>query len=116
MEFVDGGSLKDLLEKAEMPYERMIEIALQVASGLEHAHGLGIVHRDLKPGNVLIERRTGVAKIADFGIAQFSKGPESATLTSSGVAMGTLTYMSPEQKIDAKNVDHRADIYSLGVI
>jgi sugar lactone lactonase YvrE/predicted Ser/Thr protein kinase len=117
MEFVDGGSLKDLLGKAkEVPFKRLVEIALQVCAGLSAAHAAGIVHRDLKPGNVLVDARTGNCKIADFGIASFQQGPESATLTSSNVSMGTLNYMSPEQKLDAKSVDHRTDIYALGVI
>ncbi len=116
MEYVEGGSLKDLMTSPDLSYERVLDIAIQICAGLEHAHGLGIVHRDLKPGNVLVEKRTGNVKIADFGIAQFAKGTEASTLTSSMVAMGTLNYMSPEQKVDAKSVDARTDIYSLGVM
>lgn len=116
MEFVDGPSLKELLRDTDVTLERILELALMVAGGLEHAHAHGIVHRDLKPGNVLVERRSGIAKIADFGIAQLQSGAELSQLTSSHMAMGTLNYMAPEQKVDAKSVDHRADIYSFGVI
>jgi predicted Ser/Thr protein kinase/sugar lactone lactonase YvrE len=116
MEFVEGGSLKDVLREKDLTLDRMLDIVLMVAAGLEHAHAHGIVHRDLKPGNVLVEARSGVAKIADFGIAQLQTRPELSQLTSSHMSMGTLNYMAPEQKVDAKTVDHRADIYSFGVI
>jgi predicted Ser/Thr protein kinase len=117
MEFVEGPSLQDLLKQEQLSMDLMFDIATQVCDGLEYAHKKGIVHRDIKPGNVLYEAGTGLAKIADFGIARLTHKPEEMiTLTATNVGMGTVNYMAPEQKTDAANVDHRADIYSLGVV
>ncbi|HBP22975.1 MAG TPA: hypothetical protein DEA08_35025, partial [Planctomycetes bacterium] len=76
MEFVDGPSLQDLLKQEQMSMDLLFDVACQVCDGLEYAHRKGIVHRDMKPGNVLYEQATGLAKIADFGIARLTKKPE----------------------------------------
>jgi predicted Ser/Thr protein kinase len=117
MEFVEGPSVKDLLKSETIETDKLFDIVLQTCDGLEYAHKKGLVHRDVKPANLLYEERTGVVKIADFGIAHFSKKDDDMlTLTAQNVGMGTMNYMSPEQKVDAGSVDHRADIYALGVI
>ena len=102
MEFVEGPSLQELLKQEVLSMDLMFDIATQVCDGLEYAHKKGIVHRDIKPGNVLYEQSTGLAKIADFGIARLTHKPEEMiTLTATNVGMGTVNYMSPEQKTDA---------------
>ena len=114
MELVDGTSLGDLME-AGLPRDRVVPIVTQLLRGLEHAHDAGLVHRDLKPDNVLVDR-TGVARIADFGIASFARPDEPlARLTGTGMIVGTPLYMAPEQA-RAEHVDHRADLYALGII
>jgi serine/threonine protein kinase len=114
MELVDGTSLGDLME-AGLPRERFVPIITQLLRGLEHAHDAGIVHRDLKPDNVLVDR-AGVARIADFGIATLVHPDEPlAKLTGTGMIVGTPLYMAPEQA-RAEHVDHRADLYALGII
>ncbi|MEZ0228436.1 MAG: protein kinase, partial [Planctomycetota bacterium] len=117
MEYVEGPSVKDLLKSPTIETDKIFDILAQTCDGLEYAHKKGLVHRDIKPANLLYEEKTGCVKIADFGIAHFSKKDEDMlTLTADNVGMGTMNYMAPEQKINAKGVDHRADIYALGVI
>ncbi len=117
MEFVAGPSLKDMLKESELSIDLLFEVSIQVCEGLGYAHKKGIIHRDIKPANILWETGTSLAKVADFGIARVNnKELEMITLTANNVGMGTMNYMSPEQKTDAKAVDHRADIYSLGVM
>ncbi len=112
MEFVSGGDLKRFIRRSEqLSVGKAISIAKQICDGLEEAHGLGIVHRDLKPQNIMIDDN-GNARIMDFGIARTVKDKG---ITGSGVMIGTPEYMSPEQ-VEAKEVDQRSDIYSLGVI
>ncbi len=118
LELVEGESLSGVMTMP-LPPERVILITSQILRGLEHAHALGLVHRDLKPDNVLVEWRNGRdhARIVDFGIAIVAEGsPESVErLTAQGQIIGTPLYMAPEQaKGDV--VDHRADLYSLGVM
>jgi serine/threonine protein kinase len=111
-EYIDGKSLRDLIEQGDMSFDTVFDITLQIGEGLRKAHQSGIVHRDLKPGNVLVDLE-GWVRIIDFGLA---KTQENLSLTDTGVMMGTPSYMSPEQIRDAKNVDRRADIFSLGVM
>jgi serine/threonine protein kinase len=114
MELVRGVNLREMLG-APLPPRDALRIASQVARGLDAAHEQRIVHRDLKPENVLVDPR-GHVKIADFGLAGMLGGDRTMGLTDTAVAMGTLNYMAPEQRRDAKHVDLRADLYSLGVV
>ncbi|MBW2144577.1 MAG: protein kinase [Deltaproteobacteria bacterium] len=112
MEYVPGEDLKSFLKRTgRLTVSKAVSIAKQICEGLSEAHRLGVVHRDLKPSNIMIDGE-GNARIMDFGIACSlrTKG-----LTGSGVMIGTPEYMSPEQA-EAKDVHHRSDIYSLGVI
>src|SRR3954469_3874636 len=120
MELLHGEPLQQAMDRMQkLPPEQAVDFALQILAGLEAAHAIGVVHRDLKPDNVFIVPATGgpLLKLIDFGIAKlrastvFQKG-----LTRAGSVMGTPEYMAPEQLFAAENVDHRADLYSLGVI
>jgi serine/threonine protein kinase/tetratricopeptide (TPR) repeat protein len=122
MELVDGRTLTQEVPVAGLALERFFALAVPLADALAEAHDHGIVHRDLKPANVLIDRR-GRVKVLDFGLAklteaavddQFSQLPTEA-LTSDGMIVGTVPYMSPEQ-IEGQVVDHRSDIFSLGSV
>jgi hypothetical protein len=116
MEYVDGRNLRDLLESGALPGAKVLEIVPQICDALQYAHDEGLVHRDIKPENVLLDRR-GRVKIADFGLAKLvGLTPAYLTLTGTQEVMGTLLYMAPEQMKRARTVDHRADIYSLGVV
>jgi beta-lactam-binding protein with PASTA domain/tRNA A-37 threonylcarbamoyl transferase component Bud32 len=113
MEFIDGRALSAVLREAgPLDPNRAADIASQVAAGLASAHRHGVVHRDMKPGNVLITD-DGQVKVTDFGIARAINTEES--LNQTGAVMGTATYFSPEQA-EGIGVDHRTDIYSLGVV
>jgi serine/threonine protein kinase len=116
MEMVEDGSLKALLkERGKLPAAEAVRIVRGIAQGLDHAHRKGIVHRDIKPANVLLRREGDelVPKIVDFGLAR-AGGDTGVSLT--GYGMGTLSYMPPEQRRDAKSVNHTADIYALGKV
>ena len=116
MEYVDGVNLRDLLSHKKLPADQALKIVPQLCEALEYAHSKGIIHRDIKPANILIDR-AGVAKVADFGLAKIVKGEGvSVPLTQTNVVMGTVEYMAPEQRDSLKAVDHRADIYSMGVV
>lgn len=115
MEYVDGTSLQDIVNKAgPLALSRACHYIRQAALGLEHAHEAGLVHRDIKPGNIMLDR-SGVVKILDMGLARFFNDEDDLlTKKYDDNNMGTLDYQSPEQAIDSHNVDIRADIYSLG--
>jgi serine/threonine-protein kinase len=114
MELIDGVSLRTHAHQARPSARALAKLLAQVAHALAYAHARGVVHRDLKPDNVLVQP-DGRTKVLDFGLAGlYVAGAE--CLTQSNVAMGTANYMAPEQRKDAKHVDHRADLYSFGVM
>jgi serine/threonine-protein kinase len=113
MEYVEGRSLREVMRELSPP--EALRLALQVARAIECAHDKDIIHRDLKPENVLLDKR-GHVKVADFGLAGIRRPDSRLQLTATAVAMGTLNYMAPEQRRDAKNVDGRADLFSFGVV
>lgn len=112
MEFVEGKSLKDLMEDGQIELGECLRIIKDTATGLHAAHTSDVIHRDIKPDNIMLTHEGGVIKIADFGLARSVEG-ESMDLTKTGQIMGTPTYISPEQA-DAQKTDQRTDIYSLG--
>ena len=116
MELVDGLSLRQLLDAGKLSPQEALAIVPQICDALQYAHNKGVVHRDIKPENILMDR-AGQVKIADFGLAKLLGQPvKDVSLTGTGQVMGTLHYMAPEQMEQPQKVDHRADIYSLGVV
>lgn len=116
MEYVDGTDLRRLLANKDVTPEHALQVVPQICEALQFAHDQGIVHRDIKPENILIDKR-GKIKIADFGLAKLLTETEAQdNLTTTRQVMGTLKYMAPEQMEGAALIDHRADIYSLGVV
>ena len=116
MEHVDGVNLREAMQLGEITPHQSLAIVPQICDALQYAHDKGVVHRDIKPENVLLAKN-GTVKVADFGLAKLIAGPaEDLTLTRAGQVMGTLHYMAPEQIESPSAVDHRADIYSLGVV
>ncbi len=114
MEFVDGASLREVLRDGALESSEVLALVTQLCEALEYAHSRGVVHRDIKPENVLLGRE-GRLKIADFGLAKLADSP-SEGLTRATQAMGTPPYMAPEQYERPAEVDHRADLYALGVM
>jgi tRNA A-37 threonylcarbamoyl transferase component Bud32 len=116
MEYVDGPNLRQVIREGSLSAAQALAIVPQICEALQYAHDHGVVHRDIKPENVLLDR-AGNVKIADFGLAKLvQRAPVDLTLTRAGQVMGTLQYMAPEQYKAPDSVDHRADIYSLGVV
>jgi len=111
MEYVKGQSLKAKIERGPLEEQEVLDLAIQVAEGVEEAHKRGIIHRDIKSANIMITEK-GQAKVMDFGLAKV-KG--TTILTREGTTLGTVAYMSPEQA-RGEEVDHRTDIWSLGVV
>ncbi len=112
MDYAEGGSVKDLLQRGPIQAERAVSLAAQVADALDQAHQHGLVHRDVKPGNILLAR-DGRPLLTDFGIARALDA--STRLTRTGASIGTPEYMSPEQGL-AEPTDGRTDIYALGIV
>ncbi len=111
MEYIDGKSIKSLIQNKQLSVEQIIDFGVQVADGLKAAHSRGIVHRDIKSENIMAGNENRV-KIMDFGLAKLGGG---AGLTRTGSTVGTIAYMAPEQ-IQSAEVDQRADLWSLGVV
>ena len=115
MAFVSGGSLASLLvREPRQPVEEVRRLVCEIADALAYAHERGVIHRDIKPDNILLDANTGRAMVTDFGIARAMEA--GSRLTATGIAVGTPTYMSPEQAEGDREIDGRADIYSLGVV
>lgn len=109
MEYVEGHSLRELVEKDELSDNRILDIICQICEGLAYAHKAGIVHRDLKPENIMLDA-DGKARILDFGLARVR-----GKLTSERLTLGTLSYMAPEY-FEGGQIDHRADLWTIGVL
>ena len=115
MEYVDGANLRELERTRKLSPREALQIVPQICEALQFAHDEGVVHRDIKPENILLDKK-GRVKIADFGIAKILSGPSEVDLTGTQGAIGTPHYMAPEQMEKPTAVDHRADIFSLGVV
>jgi eukaryotic-like serine/threonine-protein kinase len=116
MEFVDGPTLRQVLDASKLTPPEALAIVPQICEALQFAHDRGVVHRDIKPENILLDKQ-GRVKIADFGLAKLVGQPATDfSITGTGQVMGTPHYMAPEQFEHPQDVDHRADIYSLGVV
>jgi two-component system LytT family response regulator len=121
MEYVEGQPLSVQLGRGSLVLSELLSVGIQVADALDDAHSKGIVHRDIKPSNLMLTPR-GYVKVLDFGLAkletpnrQGTRVNETQVMTSAGVVMGTVAYMSPEQAL-GRDVDHRTDLFSLGVV
>ena len=115
MEYVDGLSLRDLMNEGKLEPADALKLIPQLCDALEYAHGRGVIHRDIKPENILLDGDGGV-KVADFGLARIVGELPGGRITKSNAVMGSLDYMAPEQRERSKEADHRSDIYALGVV
>lgn len=116
MELVEGANLREILLTSRIEPKTALRYVPQICDALEYAHAKGVIHRDIKPENILIDKQ-GHLKIADFGLAKMKvTGDDASRITQADQVMGTPSYMAPEQMKEGASVDHRADIYSLGVV
>ena len=115
MEYVDGVNLRQAFASARFTPQQALSVIPKICEALQFAHDEGVLHRDIKPENILLDTK-GRVKIADFGIAKFAGVDDKTGLTATGATIGTPHYMAPEQVEQPANVDHRADIFSLGVV
>jgi hypothetical protein len=113
LDWIDGEPMSAAIERGQVEVSRSLDWVEQVARGLGHAHAAGIIHRDVKPSNILIRSDDGAPVVIDFGLA---RAADAQTLTKTGTVLGTVHYMSPEQLSGARDVDDRADVWSLGVV
>src|SRR5690348_7104946 len=117
MGYVDGESVAGRIRRrGKLPVEEARRIMSEAADALSAAHALSIIHRDIKPDNILLEGSRGRVMVTDFGIAKALSSTSGATLTGAGVAIGTPSFMSPEQAAGEKEIDGRSDLYSLGIV
>lgn len=118
MEFVSGNDLATFIADGPLPFQQALSILQQIGSALDYAHEHGVIHRDIKPANILLEQTESGprARVVDFGISRAGEDDGSTRLTRSGMIVGTPEYMSPEQSGSGAAVDHRTDIYSLGIV
>jgi serine/threonine protein kinase len=117
MEYVEGEGLDQVIGRGDLTIGKIVGYSLQICDALSYAHDKGVVHRDLKPSNILIDKHSGRAKITDFGIAQIADhAPGMSTLTTQNAALGTINYMSPEQRTDSHSVTYLTDIFSFGIM
>ena len=122
MEYVEGETLADKIQRSPLPSSEIIDLGIQIASALEEAHAKGIIHRDIKPRNIAVTRR-GQVKVLDFGLAHVTpqqnhlpiEQASTVARTDTGILLGTIDYMSPEQAL-GREIDARTDIFSLGVV
>ena len=115
MDFVDGQTLRERLDSSrQLSIGETLRIASDLLDALDHAHQQGIIHRDVKPANVVLSAQGAI--LLDFGIARAVVASGSDQLTRSGIAVGTSTYMSPEQITAVTDIDHRCDLYSMGCV
>jgi eukaryotic-like serine/threonine-protein kinase len=115
MPYVEGESLRDRLQRdASLPLDEAVRITVEIADALEYAHARGLIHRDIKPENILFQ--SGHAAVTDFGIARVMHEGAETRFTRTGVAMGTVAYMSPEQAAGEMELDARTDVYALGCV
>ncbi len=113
MEYVEGESLDHILHRrTRIPWEEVVELGMHLCAGLQHAHDKGVIHRDLKPSNLMI-LKNGVVKLTDFGIA---KDTDQTALTAANSTVGTAAYMSPEQCRGVRDISHKTDLYSMGIM
>ncbi len=112
MDYMEGEPLSAFCDSDNLlPLDELLDVMAQVADALEYAHGQRIVHRDIKPANIIYDREKGIARVTDFGVACLID----SRVTNTGIALGTPSYMSPEQLADNRNIDGRSDLFSLGV-
>lgn len=115
MRYVEGGTLKDVLDRGKLPLSDVLHILRQVSAALDYAHRQRVIHRDIKPSNIMFDRDSNVF-LTDFGIARMMQTDVAPGLTQTGFTVGTPGYMSPEQGLGLETIDHRTDIYALGVM